>query len=272
MGVPVDSPEPRRRDVCVDLCRREALVAQQLLDDPKVGPAIEEVRGEGVTEGVRRDAVGKSGAATEDVEPQPQPSDAEGSAPMIQEDLGWFASLVATAVARRSLGSGEQHRAAVLEIRRERLTRGPAEQPDSLLAALAEDSDLAPPEFERRELRGGQLADPKTSRIGHLDQRSISQGERGREPGAGRRRSVRGGEFLVHDREEPLDLVDLQDSRQASRQTGCGDRPPRIAWRQTFTRGVAVKRADGRQPLGSRATSAARREVGQVRAQVRSGW
>ena len=49
----VGGPEAGRRDVRVDLGRGQARVAQQLLDDPQVGAAVEQVRGERVAQGVR---------------------------------------------------------------------------------------------------------------------------------------------------------------------------------------------------------------------------
>ena len=58
-----------------------------------------------------------------------------------------------------------------------------AEQADPLLAALAEDPDLAAPEIERAEIGRGELADPQAGRIGRLDERPVPQRERHRERG-----------------------------------------------------------------------------------------
>ena len=49
------------RDVRVDLRRREALVAEQLLDDPQVRAAVEQMGRERVPQRVRRDAVREAG-------------------------------------------------------------------------------------------------------------------------------------------------------------------------------------------------------------------
>src|SRR5438093_7652785 len=46
--------QPAEIDVGVALRRRQARVAEQLLDGAQVGSRAEEMRGEGVTEGVRR--------------------------------------------------------------------------------------------------------------------------------------------------------------------------------------------------------------------------
>ena len=77
MGAAVGGPEAGRRDVRVDLRRREALVAEQLLDDAQVRAAVEQVRRERVAERVGRDAVRQAGPAAEQVEPVAQAADAE---------------------------------------------------------------------------------------------------------------------------------------------------------------------------------------------------
>ena len=46
MRFPVDVQQPLRIDLRVDLRRRQAGVAQELLDRPEVAPASQEVRGE----------------------------------------------------------------------------------------------------------------------------------------------------------------------------------------------------------------------------------
>ena len=53
MGPSVDAAQAARRDVRVDLRRRQVGVAEELLDDPQVGAAVEEVRGERVAQRVR---------------------------------------------------------------------------------------------------------------------------------------------------------------------------------------------------------------------------
>ena len=44
--------EARFRYVGINLCGRKTFVAQELLDDPKIGPALEEMGGVGVAQGV----------------------------------------------------------------------------------------------------------------------------------------------------------------------------------------------------------------------------
>lgn len=45
------------RDLCVDLCRRQSCMPEQLLDIAEVSPLIEQVRGKGVPQAVRRNVV-----------------------------------------------------------------------------------------------------------------------------------------------------------------------------------------------------------------------
>ena len=79
--LPIGGPQPGRRDVRVDLGRGEALVAEQLLDDPQVRAALEEVGRERVAQGVRRDALGEPGLAAQPVEPVAQAADARAAPP-----------------------------------------------------------------------------------------------------------------------------------------------------------------------------------------------
>ena len=51
----IDLPEALTRDVRVQLRGGDAGVTQQLLDDSQVGTALEQVRGETMTQRVRRD-------------------------------------------------------------------------------------------------------------------------------------------------------------------------------------------------------------------------
>ena len=66
-----------RRDVGVDLGRGQVLVAEQLLDDAQVRPAVEQVRRERVAQGVRRDAGRQAGRPDQAVEPVAQAAHAD---------------------------------------------------------------------------------------------------------------------------------------------------------------------------------------------------
>ena len=76
--------------------------------------------------------------------------------------------------------AGEKSRPAVLQVGADGRDGRPAQQPDALLAALADDADVAPPEVERGEVRGRELTDPQARRVGHLDDRPVPQRQRDR--------------------------------------------------------------------------------------------
>src|SRR5690242_15835476 len=136
----------------VDLGRREALVPQQLLDDAQVGAALEQVRGEAVAERVRAHALGQAGLAPQPVEAPAQAADTERRAEVVEK------------YRRRLLAAGrrtpQEHRPALVEVRLERVARRRPEQPDPLLAALAQHPQLPASQVERTEVRGRELADP----------------------------------------------------------------------------------------------------------------
>ena len=68
MRFAIDLDQLRGIDMSVALGRAEARVAEQLLDGPEVGAALQQVRRERVTQGVRADS--QSRAALRDVPPQ----------------------------------------------------------------------------------------------------------------------------------------------------------------------------------------------------------
>ena len=113
---------------------------------------------------------------------------------------------------------GEERRPPVLEVRGERCTGRPAEQPDPLLPALAHDPDLAAPELDRTEIGGRELADPETRCVRRLDQRPIAERERGQQWCARRVGCVGVGKLVIDGRQQLLDLLDLEDAGQPSRQ------------------------------------------------------
>jgi hypothetical protein len=61
MELVVNPAQPFAADVGVDLCRRDLAVPEHQLDGPEVGPALEEVRREGVPQDVRADLGGDPG-------------------------------------------------------------------------------------------------------------------------------------------------------------------------------------------------------------------
>ena len=72
----------------IDLGSRQALVAEQLLDDAQVGTALEQVCRERVAQGVWRHPGWKAREPAEPVQPSAKTANAEWSAPVVQEQLG----------------------------------------------------------------------------------------------------------------------------------------------------------------------------------------
>ena len=63
MAFAVDVEEMLDVEVGVVLGRGQALVAEEFLDDAEVGPAVQEMRGEGMAQGVRADLEAEGGSA-----------------------------------------------------------------------------------------------------------------------------------------------------------------------------------------------------------------
>src|SRR2546430_9379301 len=72
-------------DVRVALRRREARVAEELLDGPEIGPRAEQMRGEGVAERVRRGFGGRAARQHVTVHEAPDAPCREPSAPGVAE-------------------------------------------------------------------------------------------------------------------------------------------------------------------------------------------
>ena len=62
MGPAVDLPDPLAGQVRVELGRGDTRMSEQLLDDPQVGAAFEQMRRERVAQRVRADPLGEAGA------------------------------------------------------------------------------------------------------------------------------------------------------------------------------------------------------------------
>src|SRR5438094_6872600 len=113
MRAVVDAPQPLRVDVAVDLGGRKRAVPEQLLDRAQVGAALEQVRGERVSEAMRM---------------RYEPSQRRGveAAAACREEEG-------------GLGAPGELGARVADVAGERVRSFFAERDDALLAALAAD-------------------------------------------------------------------------------------------------------------------------------------
>src|SRR5947207_2530714 len=136
MGSLVRGAQSRRRDMGIDLCRRQALVAQQLLNDPQVGAPVEQMRGEAVAKRVRRDAEREAGPRPQPIESEPDPPHSQRAPSMVDEDLGRNGGR--SGAATRSRATGEERGATGREVCLDRQPGWPSEESDPLLAALAD--------------------------------------------------------------------------------------------------------------------------------------
>jgi len=125
-------------------------------------------------------------------------------------------------------------------------------------------------EVDEPELRGGQLADAQARGVGGLDEGAVTERQRERRLRSGVTCRPGRREVLVDHREQPLDLVHLEDPWQAPREARRGDRPPRVARSQLGAGRPAMERADRRETLGHRAPGMAVGQLSQVRAQLRA--
>jgi len=145
-------------------------VAEQLLDHPEVRAALQEMGREAVPERVGTDALRQAGDAPEPVQAAAQATNAEGLAVVVEEDGRRL-------FAGRRGQSTQELWTSLVQVLAQGLPRGPSEQPDPLLATFAQDAQVAAPEVQAAQVRGGQLADAEARRVGGLHERPIPQGE-----------------------------------------------------------------------------------------------
>ena len=171
--------------------------------------------------------------ASQPIQPIAQSTHPERRAGAVQEHLGRRGLIGSPAV--------QQHGPPVLQVVGQCRLGRPAEEPDSLLATLAEDPDLAAPQVERSECGCRELADAQPRRICRLDQCPIPQREGGPHRCPGHVRTRRGRELGVDHGQQPPDLFDLQHSREPARQARRRDRAPRVTWAGSRRGSPAVK-------------------------------
>src|SRR5215212_2759098 len=161
----------------------------------------------------------------------------------------------------------EENGPAVGEIRLERRARRATEEADPLLPALPEDPELTAAKVERRQVRRRELADPEAGGIGGLDDRPIAERDRDPDRHAGAavaRRRDGGPRDLIHSGEQPLDLLDLEDPREPSWQTGRRDRSPWVAGREALAGDEPVEGPDRGETLGCGAAGPPHPENGEI--------
>ena len=267
MGGAIRGPQPRRRDVRVDLGRRQAAVPEQLLDDPQVRPAVEEVGGEAVAQRVRRHPDGQAGPPPQALEAEAQAARAERGPEMVQEQLrrlGVDPRRLAAESARRSRRTGRPSARYSTSAAR----AGRAQEPDPLLATLAHDPQLAAAQVEV----GGRWRSPARRSAARPRTRSRrSPGRAGRARHAGRRsRSGAGSVAATSSSTAPgaARPVRPRGRAAASRQARCRERAPWIARREALSGRVPVEGAQRGEALSHRAPGVALAQRREVRPQL----
>ena len=115
MGPTVDVPDPLPGQMRVQLGRGDARMSEQLLDDPQVGPALEQVRRERVPERVRADPAAEAGPSRRSGHRRPGRLARQPAAAIAEEQR--------SAADRRHVAARERGRAAARPARR-RASRG----------------------------------------------------------------------------------------------------------------------------------------------------
>src|SRR5438445_11321758 len=150
--------------VCVDLRRGEVRVTQHLLHRPQVRPALEQVRRESVSEGVRRDALRYPRPTRRLLDDAPRPDAGEWRAAGVQEqDAPCFAAV--------------EPRADFARVQRRLAERAAPHRHDALLRSLAEDARQSLLVEHVLDLQRYELGDPAPGRVRELEQRAVPDRE-----------------------------------------------------------------------------------------------
>ena len=244
MGPAVDVPDPLAGEMRVQLRGGDTRMPEQLLDDAQVGPALEQMRRERVTQRVRADPVGEPGRAS--------------AARLTAAHACWRASRPP----RSPRNSGPPRSGATwcvpaatargpVDPAPEPVERDVADRDQPLLVALADDADERAVDRQVLAVEPDRLADPQAGRVQQLEQRAVAQGV----AGVGRR--CRRGR-----RRRPPRAVARSRRRSASRAGGATVAAGRGARRRRRDQALAVGEPVEALERGRASAEAARREAG----------
>ena len=250
MGAGVDVPDPFAGQVGVELRRADTRMAEQLLDDPQVGPTLEEVGRERVAERVRRHPRRRPAAGGRAADDRPGLLARRAVARGRSGTAGRRAS-GATCPGERQPG-----RTHDLEVARQPVEGDLADRHEPLAVALADDPDEPAVEREVLAVQPERLADPQPGGVEQLEQRPVA------DP-AGSSGGIAAGRL-----EEPLGLADVEGlgqearpgaaGRSARRCRGRSGSRRRRTGRSRGSRRPAVAGSSARADPGRRAGPAAR--------------
>jgi hypothetical protein len=145
-------------------------MTEQLLDDPQVGPALEQMGREGVAKEVRMDALRlEPGLLGEPAQDEECPRAGQRAATGVHEEIGPVAAVEVRTPEREVPAHG--------------LGRGPAEGDETLLPALPDDPDDPGLEVDAALLEADRLGDTQTRPVQELDEGAVAEGSRRRSRG-----------------------------------------------------------------------------------------
>src|SRR5690349_82885 len=162
MGLEIEFAAASVADMRVELGRRQVGVAQHLLHAAQIGAALEQMRGERVSEQVRVHALGlEARFLGEALEHQKGTGSRESAALRVQEELGPVAPVEVRATAR--------------EVPAESLGCGASERDDALLVSLSGGSNETPVEVHVGLAEPDRLADAQARPVEELGQGAVSK-------------------------------------------------------------------------------------------------
>ena len=176
-----------RRHVCINLCRAERLVSEQLLDASQIGSVVEHVGREGVSECMRADRRIEAGRSQILVKLAPNASSAEPLTVFVDE----HGVLVGGAVARIALSH--------FEVPRDRGNGRGADGRNTFLASLASNSKLSCFTVDVVDVQSHQFADADAGRIKCFEHGPVARAEERR---------------LVRRAKQLLNLFEIEEFRQ----------------------------------------------------------
>ncbi len=208
-------------------------MAQKRLDHAQIRPALEQVRGEGVTQRVWRHALGRhAGGAGKFLHDQEEPLSREVPRPGARgKETG--------RVRLPALGAPRRRRVAQREPAGERVARGRRERNHAFPPALAAHQQHPRVPARRGDGQCHKLAHPHARGVEKLHQAGVA--------GAFRRVATGG----IGGREHPVDLVMRQRLGQAARPGRSIEAQRGIVAAPAFLVDEAKKLPDGRKPAGA---------------------
>ena len=202
-------------------------MSQQFLDDAHVRTPLEEVRGEGMAQGVQRDPALEPGGVHARGEQACAALACEPAAPLIEEE-------------GRPADLRREHRSRARDVGRHGIARERSQRYLALLPALAEHAHEALLEVHVVDVEPDQLRDPQPCSVEDLEDRVVPEPDGCRDVGG---------------LEQPDNLLHRQRVREGARELGLHQCGRGIAIARALPEQEPMERSDGRQRAsdGSRA-------------------